>query len=159
MTAAPRSASLADLVAQELGFLQSFVALLRQEQTLLTQGDAARVAELVEEKSALAAKLAALAGTRESDLAERKLPAGRAGMAAWIASPDGASSRRRWEQLLVLAAEAKLINETNGKLIGLHLQHNQQALNILMAAANQAATYGPDGQQKNATGGRSLGSA
>jgi flagella synthesis protein FlgN len=150
---------LADLVAQELGLLQSFIALLRQEQSLLAEGEADRVASLIEEKSALAIRLGTLADARESDLAARGLPAGRPGMDLWIASPEGASSRRRWEQLLVQAAEAKMLNETNGKLISLQLQHNQQALDVLMAAANQAATYGPDGQQKNAGSGRSLGSA
>lgn len=58
-----------------------------------------------------------------------------------------------------LAAEALALNEANGKLIALRLQHNQQALNILLAAANGAATYGPDGQQQAAIASRSLGKA
>ncbi|MDP2808775.1 MAG: flagellar export chaperone FlgN [Rhodocyclaceae bacterium] len=57
-----------------------------------------------------------------------------------------------------LAAEARSLNETNGKLIALRMQHNQQALAVLMAAADQAITYGPDGQQRGGGGGRSLGS-
>jgi flagellar biosynthesis protein FlgN len=155
----PRSAALADLVAQELGLLQNFVALLRQEESLLTRGEANRLPQLAEEKSAIATKLGSLASAREDDLANRNLPAGRQGMDLWIASPDGASSRRRWEQLLVLAAEARMLNETNGKLIALQLDHNQQALNAIMAAVDKAATYGPDGQQKSTGAGRPLGSA
>ena len=58
-----------------------------------------------------------------------------------------------------LASEARSLNETNGKLIALRLQHNQQALNVLLSAADAVATYGPDGQQRSGVGSRILGSA
>jgi flagellar biosynthesis/type III secretory pathway chaperone len=61
--------------------------------------------------------------------------------------------------LLRLAAAARAINETNGTLISLHVQRNQQAFTALMAAANQVMTYGPDGQQQTGIGGRILGTA
>lgn len=159
MSTSPRPASLAELVAQELGLLQTFAAILRQEQSLLTHAKIEPLADLAREKSEIAARLGLLADAREEELARRGLHAGGTGMERWIASPEGASSRRRWQQLLVLAADAKALNAINGKLIAVYLQHNQQALNALMAAANQAATYGPDGQQKLGGTGRSLGSA
>ncbi|MFN3884241.1 MAG: flagella synthesis protein FlgN [Rhodocyclaceae bacterium] len=58
-----------------------------------------------------------------------------------------------------LAAEARQLNETNGKLIAVHLRRNQQALNVLLAAADHVATYGRDGQQHRGVGSRSLGKA
>ncbi len=58
-----------------------------------------------------------------------------------------------------LVSEASALNEANGKLIALRLQHNQQALNVLLAAANTVATYGPDGQQHSGVGSRILGKA
>lgn len=58
-----------------------------------------------------------------------------------------------------LVGEASALNEANGKLIALRLQHNQQALNVLLAAADTAATYGPDGQQQAGLGSRILGKA
>lgn len=60
---------------------------------------------------------------------------------------------------LSLAAEARALNETNGKLIALHMQRTQKALSVLMAAADRGMTYGPDGQQQVGGGGRSFGSA
>ena len=158
MTIPPGSA-LADLLAQELGLLHSFVTLLRHEQALLVDGKADSLAGMVEEKTGLGEQLAARAAAREGELARRGYPAGRVGMVQWITSPDGSTSRRRWQQLLELAAQARALNETSGKLIAVHLQHNQQALNTLLAAVDQAATYGPDGQQRAGAGGRSLGSA
>jgi flagellar biosynthesis/type III secretory pathway chaperone len=57
-----------------------------------------------------------------------------------------------------MAEKARALNQTNGKLIATRLASNQQALATLMAAANQAALYGPDGQARPLGGGRSLGS-
>lgn len=158
MTIPPGSA-LADLLAQELGLLHSFVTLMRHEQSLLVDGKADVLAEIAEEKSGLAGQLARRAMAREEELGRRGYAAGRMGMDDWIKSAEGTTSRRRWQQLLQLAAEARALNETNGKLIAVQLQHNQQALNTLLAAVDQAATYGPDGQQRAGASGRSLGSA
>lgn len=58
-----------------------------------------------------------------------------------------------------LVSEARALNEANGKLIGLCLQHNQQALGALLDAADKATTYGPDGQQQAGLGSRILGKA
>ncbi len=158
MTIPPGSA-LADLLAQELGLLHSFVTLMRHEQSLLVDGKADVLAEIAEEKSGLAGQLARRAMAREEELGRRGYAAGRMGMDDWIKSAEGTTSRRRWQQLLELATEARALNETNGKLIAVQLQHNQQALNTLLAAVDQAATYGPDGQQRAGASGRSLGSA
>ena len=158
MTIPPGSA-IADLLAQELGLLDSFVTLLRREQSFLVDGKADSLANVAEEKSGLSGQLAVRAAARDEELGRRGFAAGRTGMDDWIKSADGTTSRRRWQQLLQLAAEARALNETNGKLIGVHLQHNQQALNTLLAAVDQAATYGPDGQQRSGAAGRSLGSA
>jgi flagella synthesis protein FlgN len=150
---------LAGLLVQELEFLRAFVALLGREQDLLGKGSAEPLAALAAEKSTMAAELARLAAARDTELVGLGLPAGRAGMEAWLGSKAGTARQTDWQRLLELTAEARALNETNGKLISLHLQNNQQALSVLMAAVDQAVTYGPDGQQKAGPGGRSLGSA
>jgi flagellar biosynthesis protein FlgN len=150
---------LAGLIDQELQSLRTFVALLGREQDLLGQGAVEPLSALAAEKSMLVASLTRLAAARDVELAQLGLPAGRAGMAAWVGGKADTSCQADWNQVLALATEARALNETNGKLIGLHMQDNQQALSVLMAAADQAVTYGPDGQQKAGSGGRSLGSA
>lgn len=77
-------------------------------------------------------------------------------MAAWLGGEEAA--RDTWQALLALAARARALNETNGRLIAERLAHNRQALAVLLAAADQAALYGPDGQPRPLGGGRSLGS-
>ncbi len=151
--------TLAGLIDQELRSLRTFVVLLGREQELLGQGAVEPLSALAEEKSALATTLVRFAAARDVELAQLGLPAGRAGMTAWVGGKADTSCQADWNQVLALAAEARALNETNGKLIGLHMQNNQQALSVLMAAADQAVTYGPDGQRKAGSGGRSLGSA
>ncbi|MCX8086968.1 MAG: flagellar protein FlgN [Rhodocyclaceae bacterium] len=150
---------LAQTLEDEIGRLEAFIALLQREQSLLEKGETEALLPLIEQKNALAGALAGFDRSREHALARLGLPAGRAGMEAWLASQEGAPYQAQWERLLELAQRARDLNETNGRLIQLHLSHHQQALAALMNAANQITTYGPDGQQQGGLGGRILGKA
>lgn len=147
-------------LGEEVTRLEEFIALLRREQELLAHGAAEPLLALIDSKNSLANTLARLAQTRERILAELGLFSGRAGMEAWLGSSGTAADRQAWARLLELAAQARELNATNGKLIGLQMQHNQQALAALMSAVDRVTTYGPDGQQQAAAlGGRSFGKA
>ena len=158
MPTAPELVTIGSLLDREFRALESFVALLRREQALLSQGSTDALAALAEEKLKAATELADFSASRDSKLIHSGLQPGRAGMDAWTATPAGAGYRGQWHRLLELTAEARGLNDTNGKLISIRLQNNQQALSILLAAADQAVTYGPDGQQRAGGSGRSLGS-
>jgi flagellar biosynthesis protein FlgN len=159
VSAAQGTETIASLLSQELRTLRSFIELLNTEQRLLTSGAAEGLAALADEKSRAATTLGQLAASRDRELSRMHLPTGRAGMDAWVLSNEGYARNADWDQLLQLASESRSLNEGNGKLIMLHLRHNQQALSVLMAAADQTATYGPDGHPRQGTPGRSLGSA
>jgi flagella synthesis protein FlgN len=148
--------SLADLLAEEVREVGGFVELLRQEQSLLaSSGNADALLPLVDQKSNVAASLRGIGERREQYLAARRFKPGREGMEACLkAAPDGKALQGLWQQLLVLAKEARALNETNGKLITIHWQHNQQALTALMSATSNAMVYGPDGQQSGSSGTR-----
>lgn len=146
-------------LGDELAKLKEFVALLEREQELLARADTDALLPLIEAKSTLAGELAEFSLARETQLQALQLSAGRAGVQAWLEKTGNAAERGNWQALLDLAAKLRALNETNGKLIALHMQHNQQAFNALMAAANRAMTYGPDGQQQTGLGGRILGKA
>ena len=162
MATPPPSSPVAQLGAtldEEIGKLKEFIGLLNKEQDLLKRGDTEALLPLIETKTSLADTLGALAQAREGLLHRLGLAAGRAGMEAWVTRLGKDEPRQAWQTLLTLAAEARTINVTNGKLIGLHMQHNQQAFTVLMNATNRAMTYGPDGQQQTGLGGRILGTA
>ncbi len=159
MSTAQAASTLASFLDRELRTLESFLVLLRQERALLETASIEPLGALAEEKTRLTVELARLADARDAELTRGGFGNGKDGMSAWCQSTAGAVGRNNWQRLLELAAEARTLNELNGKLIATRLQHNQGALAVLMAAADQAATYGPDGQPRTGSGGRSLGSA
>lgn len=150
-----------DLLIEEVGKLKEFVTLLKREQELLVHADTEALLPLIESKTRLASALGALAQARENHLANLGLASGRNGMESWLSAHGNAEQRKTWHTLLQMAAAARDLNVTNGKLIGLHMQHNQKALTALMHASDRAMIYGPDGQQQGGggLGGRILGTA
>lgn len=153
--------SLADLLTQEVREVEAFIELLRQEQALLaSSGNGDALMSVVERKSEATARLRTLSERREQFLAAHGHKNGREGMEAYLArSAEGAAIQPQWRQLLALAKEARALNETNGKLVAIHWQHNQKALAALMSAVDGAMVYGPDGRQQGSSGGgRSFGS-
>jgi flagella synthesis protein FlgN len=152
--------SLSGLLESEAREASAFVELLRKEQAMLTAGNVDGLLPLVEQKVGFADRLGTLADAREKIVNDSGAGSGRAGMETYLSRrPADKDLRQRWERLLALATDAQAMNQTNGKLIRIHLRHNQQAMETLMAATNQATTYGPDGHQRPAGSGRFLGSA
>lgn len=148
------------LLVEEAAALRGFVSLLEQEQQALVAGEVDRLLQMAEEKSAGFAHLADLCETRNRALAAESLPPDRPGIEAWCERhPEFADTRQAWRDLLALTTKAREINRVNGQLIGARLAGNQQALSVLLAAANQAALYGPDGQAQPLGSGRSFGAA
>lgn len=149
---------MARLVQDENVLLKDFVALLGQEQALLLDGDVDALMALAGQKTQLYRRLQFTADERTRLLAAARL------------KPDAEVMRRilegnpaalaQWQDTLDLASEAHALNALNGRLITQRMQHNQQALAVLLAAAEQpAATYGPDGQSRPHVSGRHFGSA
>lgn len=150
---------LQNLIAEEVARLRDFLVLLEKEQQALAAGDVDRLLPLADDKNRLFGRLAQLGEARGQALAAAGFPADRQGMEGWLArQPNANGAGRTWQELLSLAEKARALNEINGKLIASRLADNQQALSALMAAANQAALYGPDGQARPIGSGRSLGS-
>jgi len=155
-TASPPS----QLFNNELATLRDFVKILEQEQKALVAGEIDRLMPFVEEKTRLAAKLGEFANQRSRLLAAAALPANKQGMEKWLSRlPPADPTHKIWAGLVSISAEAQALNESNGKVIAMLLQHNQQSLNVLLAAANQASLYGPDGQTRPTGGGRLFGAA
>lgn len=150
---------LGQILGEESAALRKFIELLQREQTLLKAADVESLLPLIEEKDTLASRLGTLAQSRKAELKRQGLDGTRAGMETWLARAGKPADRQTWQALLQLANEARDLNVLNGKLIGMHMQHNQQAFTALMSASNRAMTYGPDGQQQTGLGSRILGTA
>ncbi len=153
------SSTLGETLGAEISKLKEFIVLLKREQDFLKAGDTESLLPLIDTKTLLSNALASYAAARENALKQFGLPAGRSGMEDWLSRHGQAAHQQAWQTLLALAGEARELNILNGKLIGLHMSHNQQAFNALMGATDRAMTYGPDGQQHTGGGGRILGTA
>jgi len=150
----------AALLEQTVADLKGFIAIIDTERHALASGKIDLLPGIAGEKSALATRLANLETQRDNALVDSGFATGRSGVEAWLATCAPAHPAHNvWQRLIILAAEAKRENEINGKLIGTRLQQNQQALSVLLGETADATTYGPDGQQKNMSGCRPLGSA
>jgi flagellar biosynthesis protein FlgN len=151
--------SLPKLVQQETAALRSFISLLEQESKLLVADNVDQLLLLAEEKSAYAANLSEIGNQRESAFSQLGVQTNAPAISERLQNQPE-SLRRAWQSLIELAREARELNSLNGKLINTRLQHNQQALNVLLDAAAPVNTYGPDGQQRMGSGsGRTFGSA
>lgn len=124
--------------------LQSFIALLEEEQRTLLSGQPETLLELADHKTRHVETLTRLAQQR------RQLQP---------VEPTAADARvcQLWMDIRQMAEQAEQLNRTNGELIQIKLRNNQQALTVLNQAANSASLYGPDGQQNLPAGGRNLG--
>ena len=149
---------IAALIVDMAGLMTGFVAILEEEQQVLTAGVLDRLLPLAERKTEFAGRLATLDDQRLRSLQSGQ-QRGKADIATWLARMGDAGLRQTWQSVLELAAKAHQLNASNGQLIGERMRHNQQALAVLMAAGERSALYGPDGQPRLGGGGRPLGSA
>ena len=148
---------LARLIQEERTGLQGFIALLRREEALLIATQIDALASLAEEKTALYRTLQRLSDERVVMFARLGAAVNDANIRVVLADlPDALGAR---QEVVSLAAEARERNRVNGQLITERLQNNQQALSVLLAAAEHPQIYGPDGQSRPTSSGRLFGSA
>ena len=136
--------------------------LLEGEQACLVKSDVDGLLRLTQLKSEKVERLSELAHRRASHLESIGLSTAQRGMADWLAAHSGvqrAELTQLWDELVRLAANARALNDINGKLITTRLSHNQAALSALQLSARAQNIYGPDGQAAITAGQRELGRA
>lgn len=138
--------------------LREFIALLQQEQQLLTENSLELLPPVSDKKAADALILNQLTEFRRQ--LQEKLTASQDVLLvrAWYQANNPACLAL-WLEIHNLAEQAQQLNHTNGEVIQMKLRHNQQSLAALSRAVSSANLYGPDGQSSFSPGtGRSLGS-
>lgn len=148
------------LAEKETGLVLSFIALLRKEQEALQRGEASALPSFLEEKTKLVDVLNRLTVERNQFLGQQGLEKDKAGMQAWLnQNPSLKNLQKSWKKLLELAEEARELHRVNGRLITLHLQSTNDALEVLSQKMQKSLFYGPDGQSSSITGKRIIDSA
>lgn len=141
-------------VSAEVGALESFIALLQKEQSILLGTEVEELVSLSEQKAASASTLMRMIEKRQAHASAHNITQ----WPEWIETNHPELSSR-WAELSKLAEQAQNLNKTNGELIQIRLRHNQQALSVLNKAAQKAELYGPDGHSSSGGSGRPLGAA
>lgn len=157
MTTADRAAlrqRLAALLSAERDLVRDFTGLLGSERDVLSQKDMEPLFALSERKGQVVRQLEQLATARSALLSQAGLGNDREGIQALL----GSASAPEWVEYLAAAEQARNLNRENGVMITERLKHNHQALAMLMAHADQPATYGPDGVSRTRPGSRIIGS-
>jgi flagella synthesis protein FlgN len=145
---------LISLLGAERDLMRDFIAVLGQERETLSQTDMEPLFALSERKGQIVRQLDQLSAARVALFAQAGLPHDRDGIRKLLGDV-GASA---WGEYLAVAEQARNINLENGRIITERLKNNHQALAVLMAHADQPATYGPDGVSRTRPGSRMLGS-
>jgi flagella synthesis protein FlgN len=157
VTPQPDLHRLAYLIDTEAALLRGFLALLEREEALLVEGDTDALLALTREKTERYHQLQHIHDDRALLLGRHRLPNSDETIRELCRTLPATLSR--WDEILELARAARARNELNGKLITERMQHNQAALSVLLAAADQPQLYDAAGLSRPSGGGRHLGSA
>ncbi len=145
-----------ETVYQALGLKES----LEDEFKALESQDPACVEVAVVTKSACVSKLQHLDQERMQLCATCGFAAGPEQMEQLIAwCDDSELIKNRWEHLMVIAAESRAQNITNGAIIRVRQQQFEASLSVLRGVSPGADTYGRHGEESDGFGHRSLAQA
>lgn len=137
---------LLDALQAERQATARFVDVLRREQQALGSGNADELDAVTPEKARMAEELSRYVRSRRAHLIRLGHTPDVQGMRAWAAChPDSAKAAGLWESLRALAGQARALNDTNGMLIEMRLQHCERSLAALNEACGRTTLYGRHG--------------
>ncbi|MDR2881323.1 MAG: flagellar protein FlgN [Azoarcus sp.] len=145
------------LLEAESSQLKKFLDLLEREETVLVSGDTDGLLLITKEKNERYRQLQHLHDDRS--MLVGRFGRGKDDAAIRVLCAKMPKALAQWDEVLSLAACARERNHINGQLITKHMQHNQGALSVLLAAADHPQLYDAGGHSRPSGGGRMLGSA
>lgn len=138
---------LVSILENEMKTARIFLEILHQEREILTRGEINDLDKIVTDKIKIIDELEAINEQRSAYLLSHGCHKNKTCMRQWLdEQPFGSKLHELWDQLIILAKQAKQENQTNGRAISLQLQYNQRAYFALQSAAGNISLYGPKGQ-------------
>ena len=135
------------LLKQETDLITQFIALLKKEATVLSDGahhDA--LAPITKKKNEYALQLEKLAERRNACLSGLGYGVDRIGLEAGITDDPALLAPVR--QLFERTSQASILNTGNGRIITRFLNHNQQALDVLQHLTGRSTLYDASGRKR-----------
>lgn len=130
----------------ELAALERMIALLQQEQEVLTRARIEQLAEISDQKARQVAQLEHLTAERRSLMLARNIPDDGSAISDWLSrhEPDLLET---WQTLIDLARQAAQYNRSNGRLIASREEANRALMGLLLNERSVEDTgYTADGQ-------------
>lgn len=143
------------ILDNELGASKELLDLLKAEQAHLIAMDTDALNVVTEQKTHLLARMTEMAALRSAAFAQHDLGTTAPAIGSRLAAL-GTKALSLWNDLIVVATEAKELNRTNGVLIARQMANNQIALQHLQTGANAGRLYGPNGQSSTGATGRTF---
>jgi flagella synthesis protein FlgN len=146
----------AALRAETIGY-HALLEVLEAECRALCAADGDALQALTPAKLDHVAKLQSLAGARSDWLAASGCSDVESALdATFDRPPERQAARAEWDTLLVLARQARRLNDVNGRLVARQRQHFAAALAALLQAAGSPPVYGADGRPQHGNVARTL---
>jgi len=153
----PNHADPAAGLAAELAAWQALLDTLAEEERILVEGDAERLAALGVGKLERLQSVSGFTRARLDALRAAGYAADAVGMEGWMAQRAAPAQRALWQNLAALENEARSSNQRIGKLIDMRLAATRQSLNVLVrAASGHNGLYDQAGQTVASLGGKTL---
>lgn len=147
-------ASLQACLENETGLMREFLAILQDEARVLEEGAAeAALTEITARKNQAADALARAAEERNAQLAALGFGADGPGLQAAAEEHAGLSQARR--ELLEITGQARALNESNGQIIEVFLDHNERTLETLRRLTGVGDIYDASGRKRSGNKGSS----
>jgi flagellar biosynthesis/type III secretory pathway chaperone len=122
----------ARLLADEAGLLLGFEKLLKQETLILRGDDTAAIERIGATRHACMAELTRLSGERDNSCQMLSFGTGRDAFEKLLAWCDaGGELNRRWQSNLTQARRCRDLNDRNGALVAVKLNHVQKLLTAI----------------------------
>lgn len=132
-------------VTEEVAAVLAFESLLvHEEKALIAAQPLDMLPGIIENKTALTERIAALEKERDAQLHALGLPAGFVGMET--AADGDTRIAEQWSRLCDAARRAKQGNNNNGVLIRTRMEYNRRTLAAMQVSPAKAGFYGPDGR-------------
>jgi flagella synthesis protein FlgN len=124
-----------------------FLEILHKEREVLTRGQINDLDTVVADKTKIINELETINEQRSQYLLSHGYQRSWRGMLHWLDEhPFSTRLHELWDQLIILAKQAKQENQTNGRVISLQIQYNQRLYLALQSASGSVSLYGPKGQ-------------
>lgn len=134
------------LILRETVLVANFLALLKEEERVLNDGDADALESIIQKKQLAIIGLHAIESERSGVFLRLNIVPAKDGERSFLMAPAGSTELdQAWGQLLEVVSQVYEQHELNGALITAYQQKTSSALGVLLHSHNELSLYNRGG--------------